>query len=212
MPNLIDFEWGRAADGYEIVWPKPKAAGEKRGTRIITGDVGPTLEPKSDRTIRYRPLDEHPALFKEFAELDSSPEAILEFANKYGLLNDDGPPCRLWNDGIITLKAAVILWERGAEEPFIQAWNATKLGQISIKLVCRGQKETPGLAMVPSSLESAMYIQLAQAITGNRGLQRCLWCATWFLFGAGTGRRKSAHYCSDHCRKVAHRHRKEGSK
>lgn len=77
MPNLIDFVWERSAEGYEIARPKPRA-----GATLVTGYSGPELKPKSGRTIRYRPLDEHPALFKKFAELDKSPEATLEFANQ----------------------------------------------------------------------------------------------------------------------------------
>ena len=210
MPNLIEFEWERPAEGYEIVWPKPSAGAT---TLVTEANLGPKLKPKSGRTIRCRPLDEHPALFKKFAELDKSPEATLEYANQYGLINDvEGWACELWYEYIEGMRAGIAMWERDSKRSLVQAWNNSDIGRTNIKLVYRGKEDVPGLAMVPASLLSAMYLQLAQAITRNNALQRCLWCGTWFLFGAGTGRRRSAHYCSDHCRKVAHRDRKEGSK
>lgn len=208
MPNLIDFEWERSAEGYEFVSHKPRA-----GATLATGYSGPELKPKSDRTIRYRPLDEHPALFKKFAELDNSPEATLEFANQYGLIDDiKSSYCELWYSKIEGMRTGIAMWERGSKRRLVQAWNTPDIGRTNIKLDYRGKEDVLGLVMVPASLLSAMHLQLAQAITRNNALQRCLWCGTWFLFGAGTNRRRSAHYCSDNCRKVAHRDRKEGSK
>src|SRR5262245_52411566 len=34
----------------------------------------------------YHPLDEEPALFRTFADIDPTPDGCLHFANKYGLL------------------------------------------------------------------------------------------------------------------------------
>ena len=63
----------------------------------------------------------------------------------------------------------------------------------------------PIFSLVPEGLHSALWLQFAQAVSANLQLQRCIICPTWFAFGTGTGRRKSAHYCSDKCRKAAHR-------
>ena len=43
------------------------------------------------------------------------------------------------------------------------------------------------------------------AISGDFQIDKCSWCPNWFCFGVGTGRRKSSLYCSDRCRKAAHR-------
>lgn len=207
MPNLLAFEWHRAADGYELVWPKPR----KRRT-VLTSDTGPYLAPKSDLSIKCRPLDEHPALFREFAALEETPEAVQAFANKYGVILGLPPlTCVLWYVHIKNMLAIVSAWEKGATKSFVRAWNAADLARISVEVGLNYREdEPPSLVIVPSSLISAMYLQLAQAITRSNHLQRCSSCGTWFLFGAGTGRRRSAHYCSDNCRKVAHRRRKEG--
>ena len=83
----------------------------------------------------------------------------------------------------------------------------------SVKLRHRGDRDGPPLlSMVPEDLEAALWLQFGQAISANSQLQRCAVCPTWFSYGTGTGRRKSAHYCSDRCRKAAHRHRKETRK
>ena len=68
----------------------------------------------------------------------------------------------------------------------------------------------PFLSIVPESLDSALWLQFAQAVSSNTQLRRCAVCPTWFSYGTGTGRRKSAHYCSDKCRKAAHRRQKAG--
>lgn len=217
MPDLIEFEWERAVDGYEIVRPKPRkrASGvrpkPRRGETTLTSRTGTELKPRSDKVINYRPLDERPALFREFADLEQTPEAVQAFANAHGMLGtifeqsiEVG-----WYRDIKEIRFAIAMWERGSQHALVKAWNAASLGQTAVKLVSRGREEPPGLVIVPLSLRSAMYLQLAQAITRDNQLQCCLWCGTWFLFGTGTGHRRSAHYCSDNCRKTAWRHRKE---
>ncbi len=83
----------------------------------------------------------------------------------------------------------------------------------SVKLRHRGNRDGPPLlSMVPEDLEAALWLQFGQAVSANSQLQRCAVCPTWFSYGTGTGRRKSAHYCSDRCRKAAHRNCKEAAK
>ncbi len=83
----------------------------------------------------------------------------------------------------------------------------------SVKLRHRGDRDGPPLlSMVPEDLEAALWLQFGQAVSANSQLQRCAVCPTWFSYGTGTGRRKSAHYCTDRCRKAAHRNRKEAAK
>ena len=79
---------------------------------------------------------------------------------------------------------------------------------ISVGLRRNNAGGPPILALGPHDLIYGLWLQLAQTVTSNTKLRRCAWCSTWFSFGTGTGRRKSAHYCSDKCRKAAFRHRK----
>ena len=72
----------------------------------------------------------------------------------------------------------------------------------------RERMKPPIFTFVPENLVSALWLQFAQSVSLNSTLSRCLICPTWFAYGTGTGRRKSAHYCSDKCRKAAHQRQK----
>ncbi len=68
----------------------------------------------------------------------------------------------------------------------------------------------PQIAIKPEDLDAALHLQFAQAVAGNQQLKKCDACQTWYRFGPGTGRRETATYCSDKCRKaVYYRGRKE---
>ena len=69
----------------------------------------------------------------------------------------------------------------------------------------------PLFAITPRSLKDALWLQFKIAVSNNTQLQQCTECPTWFAYGAGTGRRKSALYCSPKCSKAAYRRRKAAS-
>ncbi len=69
--------------------------------------------------------------------------------------------------------------------------------------------EPPLLAVVPEDLVAALWFQFAEAVAGRVKIQHCRVCPRWFTYGPGTSHRKSAQYCSDRCRKAAHRQRTE---
>lgn len=62
--------------------------------------------------------------------------------------------------------------------------------------------------LAPENLLSCIWVQFLQAVTNDTQLKQCAVCPSWFSFGTGTGRRSSAQYCSDRCRKVSHARRK----
>jgi hypothetical protein len=64
--------------------------------------------------------------------------------------------------------------------------------------------------LVPSSLISAMWIQLAQAITENKNYDQCHQCGLWFEVAAE--KRKDAKFCSNACRFKAYRERQKLAK
>ncbi len=70
----------------------------------------------------YKPLEEHPGLFLEFAELATTEDSILSFARKYGLLGvpvafgeslnrQSGEPVEYWRREIETLRDAIDIWD-----------------------------------------------------------------------------------------------------
>jgi hypothetical protein len=60
---------------------------------------------------RYTPLD-RPALFRDFADTSRTPEGVLRFANRYGLLGKGtaGESFSLWRREITAMRQAVDLW------------------------------------------------------------------------------------------------------
>ena len=218
MPNLLNFEWFKDPEGYQIVETK-----EETGWKPQL-----FIRPRSKRRTQYRPLDNHPALFREFAETAENPEAILGFANKFGLLTH--PPedessdhfgmtdLSTWYGIIWEMKGVIAEWELGRRQgdvvQTIESFSSLEwswfdqMPLVEVRLSASADPVRPFLSLVPSTLMAAMWIQFAQAVASGIQLRRCAVCPTWFVFGTGTGRRNSANYCSDRCRKAAHRARK----
>lgn len=82
--ELIHSRWTVAQSGYH--WVDTTEAffeKESKPVRVLTSGV-----PLGVRSLvmRYDPVKAEPALFRNFAELEPTEEAIRQFANKYGLL------------------------------------------------------------------------------------------------------------------------------
>ena len=205
--DLLDFEWERPRHGFEIAWPKPILVTE--GALPAGPAGGAHLRPKDGPRERYRPLSEAPALFMEFAEVPETPEGVLAFANRYGLIEDHfGPACAFWYPHIGGVRDLVTAWHGKAGKTFVDAWNALPLGLCGTRLLHRGPGAPPALAVVPPTLLSAIYLQFGRTVARANEVRKCRWCATWFVHGTGTGRRRTALYCSDRCRKNAFRQEK----
>lgn len=177
--------------------------------------------PVGDEFLTYRPFDSGNLIFKEFADVDTQSDGVLGFANKYGLLHkfrgnnleqlDD------WFEEIHSMNKAVKIWDqckktKGDFGILLNEFRSSAAGSnLTVRLERGADPERPALYIEPESLLSAMWLQFAQTVSANQQIQRCAVCTTWFAFGTGTGRRKSAHYCSDRCRKAFHRPNKEKS-
>lgn len=64
-----------------------------------------------------------------------------------------------------------------------------------------------GLFLSPQDLISGLWLQLAQAITGNKDFRQCRQCGEWFEVHMSITRSDRA-YCSNACRSKAYRQRK----
>lgn len=83
----IDLEWAVASE-YIL---RPVGRGSTRDVAIYPAE--------GSRIVRYRPLEQHPALYAEFAKLEGSEKTCLEFAHRYGLLHTNlTRPLDLGND------------------------------------------------------------------------------------------------------------------
>jgi hypothetical protein len=79
--------------------------------------------------------------------------------------------------------------------------NDNLRNRVSPQLLWNVRRSRPdGLALffVPQSLIGLMWLQLAQAVNGNRQYRRCLACKTWRLISRETaGKRSSGFSCSN---------------
>ncbi len=148
----------------------------------------------------------------EFAHTRCSAVGVQKFVNKYGLLHGRKA---ISVDEVVAdirrMRAAIRSWEAGRTagdvSRFVNEFNSTVRSIITVELAHSVDPVHPQFKIVPLDLCEAMWLQLAQIVSSKQGLKRCDWCPTWFLYGSGTGRRNSALYCSDKCRKAAHKHR-----
>ena len=175
------------------------------------------IRAKSPRRSPINPIRDHSGMFLELANTPVTQSSIIGFAEKYGLLRGSGPEYfGSWPITLDRLKTAVDIWSENKAKndlnELVQAWNGRE-GRISIdvQLAKTAYPERPNICLVPATLQDAAWLQFAQAASASQDLKKCRWCTTWFAFGSGTGRKKSAEYCSDKCRVTAFRKRKEAA-
>ena len=221
MAELLYLEWVRFEDGFTIEDLPNRDAGSP--VHDLTGSPvndspGAYLCPRwSDNVekVVYRPLEQYPALFREFADTETSPEGVLQFVKKYGHTEtysyhdytQDGRHLYYLYAAIEDMREAIQIWERGDLKELVRYMVIPP--ELTIKFRIIPGREKPALVIEPKTLLDGMWIQFAQAVTGDTNLQKCSVCPTWFVYGSGTGRRSSSLYCSERCRKAAYEQRKQ---
>ncbi len=205
--ELIEFQWWRCSDGY----------------RLVRSDKA--LEATSEHFERYRPL-ETPDLFAKFADSAHSAEGMLAFANQFGLVGGGRPDIpRTPNrppkvEGIIVgellrhhaqVSGARTLFERGKYAQLTNWWNARGAGLVRAELRTASDGRLSRV-LVPPDLISAIWLQLAEYACSGARLFRCQHCNEPFTVGTGTGRRKTAMYCSNACKVAAFQARQRQEK
>ena len=208
MPDLLWFDWRKAADGYsietfdpdEIDWDAGYTEdgelklrdGASESMALLVGLIGEGQFPVSRRkslflmpqgwtTTHYRPLEEHPALFREFADTKCSPEGVKVFADKYGYLTNAGmlSPVTPWYREIRKMRLALDWWERGSRRKdltsLVRVFNEQTQGKTSVKLEQARHSGRLDFYLVPDSLLMALWLQFGQTVSGNVQMKRCLW-------------------------------------
>jgi hypothetical protein len=196
----ITFEWKKCRFGYRIVPPKK---GEPAGLAMLRpAGPAPDRRPGSKDFETIRPLDHHKALFRDFADL-STQRDFVEFASKWGLLTDthDDEDLATWQVESGSMRSALASWEAGKFAGLENLFNDYRWARLAIRF------RNGALALEPRNLRDAMWVQLAVSLTKREHHRACLWCKTWFPYGAGTEHRASALYCSPKCQK-AHAYQK----
>lgn len=117
-------------------------------------------------------------------------------------------------------KRSPAIWTYGVERPRTQTERLVRLMlfwvQNEVNEWLEGEDAKPGVTprlmfdsdrmrqairLVPSSLASAMWLQLAHEMEGNATFRRCEGCEKWFVIGA-SGKNANATLCSDPSCKV----------
>jgi hypothetical protein len=203
----------------------------------LSRETGPVLTPvNASNSRRYRPMDpQHSALFRQFAELDfMDATKILTFASTYGWLGLMDPPhqripirnvsgrVRRWHSvageshlawaiEICGMREALHLSEElasfGARQRFMWLY-ASKLPDVHGWLSFDDARK-PQFTIRPVSLISAMWLQLALAITGEKRFVACKFCRRMFEISTEqTGFRSHREFCSESCKTKDYRKRK----
>lgn len=203
--ELIEFKWWRCLDGYRL---------DRSG-----------LDSASGRFEHYRPLDT-PALFALFADSPHTADGMLQFCNQFGLLGGSRPDITRDLNFLPTKEAVVMdvllghhrvmrraldLLEKSNPSRLVKAWNkaeqALAFVRTELRIDASGQLR---MVLVPPDLIRAMWLQFAEHVCSGTQLFRCARCDKPFTVGTGTGRRRTAMYCSNACKVAAFQARQRG--
>lgn len=210
------FEWWVDQDGYEFVEPEPEPPGPRpRRALLISGrPPSATIKRKGGPLRSYRPLDDYPGLFLEFAHTRRTPEACIDFTNRFGFLGlssfgvrpDEIESERFddWKDSSWGVERMVSCIETALNnsEPLgglAKSFNEMARPHMRLRMTCK-PGGTPEPAVVPDTLYGALWLQVATQISVAKQYRQCKSCSTWFPYGPGTGGRSTKVFCSDRCR------------
>jgi hypothetical protein len=200
----IDLEWPVASQ--YVVGP----------AAVSVGGVAIYVAENATITLR-RPLERNPSLYSEFASLDGSEQACLEFARKYGTLsadprfpaNDPGyaESLTFWKAYIERLNDIIRRCELSRENPreaFRQFGKEEKsISSVELYLSIKNPNSPATIDVRTTSLLDAMELQAVQSILQGRRSYQCFECTRWFEVGIG-GRRSQSKFCSTRCKDSYH--------
>lgn len=168
----------------------------------------------------YDPIATEPALYRVFAGLDRTPEAILGFANEYGHLAGLAS-LEDWQNKIAHMKRMGSVADRLIALGCSGKKPSGKVAAESTELIRRvldqvqtaptaeiNEDGTVGLYDVAYDLWSALNIQLVEAIADRKQYRPCDECGKPIEISPTVNRTERA-YCSNSCRVKAYRERKK---
>jgi hypothetical protein len=195
-----------------------------RKSRVAKGQRAIYVAENATITLK-RPLDENPSLYAEFAKLDGSEEACLNFAHRYGTLFIDprhrGPATfdpgvmerlsdwRAWIEDVRGIIDRCTLSRADPREAFRQFGKKDKsLHRVELYLSIKNSNSPATLEMHAESLFVGMQLQAIHAtlLEGRKSVQ-CIECTKPFLMGRGS-RRSQSKFCSTRCKDSYHNRRK----
>jgi hypothetical protein len=209
----IDLEWPVAS--HYVVQRANTMRGEGDRSIFIAKDAKINLR---------RPLDKNPGLYAQFASLDGSEQACLNFAQNHGTLLFNPEIIRLparsigefetlstWRSCIERISCIVRRCELSRNNPreaFRQFGNRDqRLFGVKLTLSFKSAYSPATLDVRPETLFAALELQAIQSILGGRRSHQCIECTNWFEIGSGA-RRSQSKFCSTRCKDGYHNRRK----
>ena len=175
--------------------------------------------------LRKRLFEEFPGLFKDFAALEFNPQAVLAFANKFGLLQKDRENELIWwlqyqrdfaelilqksratpDDAMAQLRFPSVLNLSDLPESQLSALDRiNRIFETSVTAQISWSDQAAGVVVRPTSLLAAMALQLGIWLgSETEFIRQCEACGATFDYGPGTPRRASRRYCSTNCQEAA---------
>ncbi len=218
MDDLFHFEWQVDQGGYEIVPAGDDPPAIERPAFEDPHIVGGWYIRRKGGPLRaYRPLESAPGLARLFASLPRGPQALLDFANEFGLLGvgrreHSGEPAweergDRWHESVFGFGLVVRDIDSGNKRAMASAFTKYVAPRMTVRI------EVPptgrlSLEVAPIDLMSAMWLQIAREITNETKFRKCLRCPKWFPYGPGTGHKATKHFCGDTCRQAWNRQKK----
>lgn len=221
-----------ADDGARLAREYTRIGAQRAELSVTSGPVLMPVDPANAK--KYRPMGrEHAALFRVFADVDyRDPKAILAFASRYGdlgLVHDrqtapirnvagrllrwqtsNGESHLAWAIEICCMREALRLsGTRSFDGLRRLKWLSDRhLPYVRAGLTFTAAKQ-PELAIEPLALVSALWLQFALAITGDKSFSECKFCKKVFEISTEqTGFRRHREFCSDSCKTMDYRKRK----
>jgi hypothetical protein len=203
-------------------------------SRYVVRAVHPRGDGPKHRAIRVaenatiaqrRPLQENASLYAEFANLDGSEKACLDFAHKYGTLylpqlagaqvfsnTPDLDSFTNWKREIKTINDIIRRCELSRSNPaeaFRQfGKRAEWLLGVELVLSMTNPHSSATLETRVRTLIAGIQLQAVQSILfEGHDTVLCIECNRPFLIGGGA-RRSQSKFCSTRCKDSFHNHRK----
>lgn len=214
-------DWHRDRRGY-ILADEPKSSDARRArgyserlARELDDDSLDTIfEPSLWVTRRGGPLDSYrpldiPRLYEKLALHDATADGALALVKTYGFLIDDTASAEhvsIITNAIHFLRGLITamyardwhgLRERLEERDYFFVGDA-----LTVEFLPPLNSERPTLRLRPAALLTAAILQLLQDAAVGQRVRQCArpGCGNIIEYGPGTGRRKSARYCSKKCK------------
>ena len=192
----VEFDWIVASKGYTFL----RREGVSAGLQII---------PMNGPVTRTKPFHQFPALFKQFATFQPTPQGALKFASKFGLLQRGDNELADWLRHRMDF-AELIAPNEGDSQSKTKVSALKRVNSIFWAEVTTEISELGGIVVKPRSLLAAMAFQLGLWFgSEDQPLGQCVRCGATWVFGAGTGHRVSRQYCSVSCASAAAYERKK---